>query len=70
MSIKPHPFIAPRYVSDGDLVYIPWPTPEKPRQGARVRVVCAAGNHARVVNETLGVDRWFRVDDLLVPKES
>ena len=67
MSIKPPRFITPRYVHDGDLVWIPWPTPEKPRQGARVRVVCAAGNHARVVNETLKVDQWFRVDDLLIP---
>jgi len=33
----------------------------------KCRVACAAGNHARVVNEAHGVDKWLRLDQLLVP---
>jgi uncharacterized protein with PhoU and TrkA domain len=32
-------------------------------------VACAAGDLARVVNKNHRVDKWMRVDDLLVPTE-
>lgn len=60
-------YAPPRWVSDGERALIPWPTPEKPRQGAWVTIAVAAGNHCRVVNAELGVDRWLRTDALLVP---
>lgn len=59
-------YTAPRFVNNGDRVLIPWPAPDKPRQGLWVRVACAAGYHARVVNEAFDVDRWMRIDALLV----
>jgi hypothetical protein len=62
-------YVPPRYVNDGEYVWIAWPTKDKPRQGARVRVACAAGTSARVVSEFLGVVRWFKVEHLLVPPD-
>lgn len=60
-------YVEPRWAEDGMKVIIPFPTQEKPRQGLWCRVAVAAGNHARVVNEARGVDRWFPLYDLRVP---
>lgn len=66
-------FAPARYAFDGQEVWIPWPSPDKPRQGARVHVACAMGTSVRVVNESLGIDQWRRVDSVYVredePKE-
>lgn len=67
MSAPPQKFfVPPRYVSDGDTVWVRWD-----RKGAALRctVAGAAGSHARAVNVRYGVDRWFRIEDLLVPPE-
>jgi hypothetical protein len=60
-------YVSPSYVFDGEKVIIPWPTPENPRQGVWVTVACAAGRLVRVVHKNLGVDRWFRIEELSVP---
>ncbi len=49
--VRKAPYVEPRYVNDGDEVWIPWTSPEYPRRGLKCIVACAAGNHARVVNE-------------------
>jgi hypothetical protein len=63
------PFVPPRYVNEEEKVIVPYPTPEKPRQGAWCKVAVAAGYHARVVNEELGIDRWLHIDQMLVPPD-
>jgi len=55
----------PAWVEDGMTVWLPW-NREK-GSALRCKVACAAGNHARVVNETYGVDKWVSLSDLLVP---
>ena len=57
----------PRWAEEEMRVIAPFPTEEKPRQGAWCKVAVAAGHHARVVNSKLGIDRWFHLDDLRVP---
>jgi hypothetical protein len=56
----------PRFVFDGERVVAPY-THEGKRGGLWCVVACAAGNHARVVNEKYNVDRWFDIDDLRIP---
>ena len=56
---------APTYVDDGMDVWIRWERSKGTLLQCKVAV--AAGNHARVVNEARGVDKWMRVDDLLIP---
>jgi hypothetical protein len=52
-----------RYAFDGEELYAPihyddgWHL-------VRVTVACAAGEHARVVNEKRGIERWFSVWNL------
>lgn len=60
-------FEAPAYVHDGQAVWIRWSR----EKGTLLRctVACACGDTARVVNEARGVDKWVRVDDLLVPTD-
>ncbi len=57
----------PRWVNDGDTVWIPWP------KGGPAHLLClvvvAAGNLVRVVNELHRVDKWFRIENLLVPAD-
>jgi hypothetical protein len=70
---KPEPspkFVPARWVNDGLEVWLPW-CREK-GSALRCTVSCAAGNHARVVNThpKYNVDKWVRVDDLLVPDDS
>lgn len=60
-------YVEPRWVEDQMVVFIPFPTKEKPRQGLRCRVVAAAGYRARVTNDSWNVDRWFHIRDLRVP---
>jgi len=60
-------FKAPEYVYDGMDVWLPW-NREK-RSALKCKVLVAAGDMARVVNENHKVDKWVRVDDLLVPTE-
>ncbi len=60
-------YVEPRWAENGMKVIIPFPTEDKPGQGAWCKVVVAAGNHARVVNEKLGIDRWCSIYDLRVP---
>ena len=58
----------PRWVSDGETVWLRWD--ERKGSALRCTVACAAGDHARVVNEDRGVDKWVRLtDDLVVPPE-
>jgi len=56
---------SPRYVHDGQRVVAP-----HVHDGKVVGIWCvvavAAGDHARVINEKLGIDRWFRVDCLRI----
>jgi hypothetical protein len=62
-------FVEVAWAEDGMAVFIPWPTPEKPRQGLRCTVAVACGDVARVVNEQFNVDRWFRLESLYVPDD-
>lgn len=55
----------PSYVWEGQRVVAPH-VHEGRRGGLWCEVVVAAGNHARVVNEKFGVDRWFHIDSLRV----
>lgn len=55
----------PAWLNDGDEVWLPWD--REKGSALRCKVACAAGNHARVVNEKLGVDRWVPLSGLLVP---
>lgn len=59
-------YIEPRWVNDGEYVWIRW---NDRGQSLRCIVACACGDAARVTNEKFGVDRWFRLDDLLVPPD-
>lgn len=59
-------YVEPRYLNDGEEVWIPFTTPEHPRRGLKCIVACAAGNHARVVNEKFNVDRWYPLYALFV----
>lgn len=59
-------FTRATYAYDGQDVWIPFPTREKPKQGARVTVACAMGYTVRIVNEALGIDEWRHVDDVYV----
>ncbi len=63
---KPIRYVPTCWLSDGMLAYIRW----NREQGTllRVRVVCASGNHGRVVNEQYNVNSWKHIDDILVPE--
>ena len=61
-------FEAPTYVWDDMDVWIRWSRTD--RTLLRCKVVCAAGDHARVVNAGHKVDQWYRIDDLLIPTDS
>jgi hypothetical protein len=61
-------FEAPAYVWDDMDVWIRWSRTDQTL--LRCKVICAAGNHAHVVNEAHKVDQWYRVDDLLVPTDN
>lgn len=55
------------WAEDGMEVWILW---DRDRGTAlRCKVLVAAGNHARVVNDGQKVDRWMRLDDLRVPPD-
>ena len=58
----------PRYLNDGDHVWLPLSRDAATGcvNAVRCRVVCAAGNHARIVNESRGIDRWCRLSSLMV----
>lgn len=68
MSTPKATYVYPRWCEDGMRVLIPFPTAEKPRQGLWCKVTVAAGNHARVVNEEWGIDRWYPLANLYVPE--
>jgi hypothetical protein len=55
----------PTYVWEGLRVMAPF-VHEGKRVGLWCVVVVAAGDHARVMNTTVGFDRWFRIDHLRV----
>jgi len=59
--------VAPAWVEDGMTVWIRW-NGEK-RTVLLCKVACAAGHHARVVNELYGVDKWLHIDSLLVTSD-
>ena len=61
-------FETPTYVNDGMDVWIRWSRTD--RTLLRCKVICAAGNHARVENKHHKIDNWFRIDDLLVPTDA
>jgi hypothetical protein len=53
------------WVEEGMRVIVPW---DHQGRGLWCRVVCAAGDAARVVNENRQVDRWCRLRALRVPR--
>lgn len=55
----------PAWVEDGMTVWLPW-NREK-GSALRCKVICAAGNHARIANDQYGVDKWVNLSSLLVP---
>ena len=57
------------YVDNGMKVVAPYQHKGK-LTGLLCVVECAAGNHARVVNELRDFSRWFHIGDLRVEKES
>jgi hypothetical protein len=61
----------PRYVFDGDTIWVPFAHDDSTgvTRAWRCKVACAAGDQARVVNEKIGLDRWYRLSALLVPPE-
>jgi hypothetical protein len=59
-------WVEPDYVDEGMEVLAPY---DNKGTGVRCRVECAAGKHARVVNERRGIDKWFHLSDLRVAKE-
>jgi len=70
-------FVPASWVTEGMTVFAPWElfcTGEDRKRarakgtGVRCKVVCAAGDHARVENVERGVDRWFHIRDLYVPR--
>jgi hypothetical protein len=55
-----------RWAEDGMYVWLAW---NRARGSAiRCKVVVAAGDMVRIVNEKFEVDTWKRLDDLLVPE--
>lgn len=57
----------PDWLSDGDDVWLPIGHDDSGKtRVAKCRVAVAAGNHARIVNEARGIDRWFALGSLLV----
>lgn len=62
-----------QWVNDGMHVWIPWnrernaPGDSPDGTALRCTVACAAGDHARIVNDRFGVDQWRRVASLYVP---
>jgi hypothetical protein len=62
-------YVAPRYVAVGMSVIAPY-VHNGERTGLRCRVECAAGYHARVVNDRFGFDRWFHIDSLFIEEPS
>lgn len=69
MTDAPPKFREATYANDGDVVWIPFPLPDKPRAGLRCKVACAAGYHVRVVNEAYGVDQWRRIETCYVRED-
>lgn len=60
-----HPeWVEPRYVDVGMNVVAPYKG-----SGLRCVVACAAGVHARVVNERRDFSEWFHIGELRVPRE-
>lgn len=53
-----------RYAFDGDVVLVPVLWPDGIWHLVAAKVVCAAGNHARCVNEARILDRWYDVHDI------
>lgn len=62
--------IEPRWCEDGMTVFAPYMGIDGKRYRLRCIVACAAGNHARVVNERYSVDHWYSLDDLRVRKDA
>lgn len=62
----------PLWVYDGQAVIAPYRQTIGPNEGKwtglRCVVACAAGAHARVVNEKYGFDAWFQVDQLRIER--
>jgi hypothetical protein len=50
------------YVDEGNLVWLEWPVGSG--DAVRCTVACAAGYHARVVNEARGIDTWAHIREL------
>ena len=59
--------VEPTHVGEGQLVVAP--APGRKGTGVRCVVAVAAGNHARVINELHGIDRWYHLRDLRVEQE-
>lgn len=58
-------WVMPTYVFEGQTVVVPY-LHEGKRRAIPCVVVVAAGNHARVSNDELKLDRWFDLEDMRV----
>lgn len=70
MSDPAHPYWHPKYFAEGMKVLIPWPAPDKPRQGLWCTVTKAAGNDAYVENTERNVARWVNKYACYVERDS
>jgi hypothetical protein len=58
-----------RYAFDGEFVWVPLRREDGVWMLVSAKVICAAGNHARVSSEKHGVDRWYDVYDIYRRKD-
>lgn len=56
-------FSDPSFCDNGQIVFV-----EKGNRWRRAKVVAAHGNHGRVVNEKIGIDRLSHIGDMRVVK--
>ncbi len=59
----------PRYLVKGVEVFIPFYVNNN-LVGLRCKVLCAAGNCGRLINKEFKIDRWVKLEDMAVFKES
>lgn len=60
----------PKWAENGMQVWIPYGVQVLGRRGDAVRctVVCAAGYHIHIYNETYNVDKWVHIDSVYIEK--
>lgn len=57
-------FVEVAWVEEGMTVWLPWNREQQ--SVVRCKVLVAAGDHARIVNEKRGIERWFPLSTLYV----